>query len=225
MGMNAKSVLYFFEILKVEKLEDFSKVSVCILGDQRLRSHIRQFPEFQAPSFKALLINKGFQRSESVDVNGYDNSLPFDLSEPINDAGMLGAFDVVVNSGTTEHILNNRWQVFNNIHNLLKDRGWMIHIVPFEARGHGFWHYNEPFFQWLAKSCAYDIIDMRLTLTTYSYNANKHYLFVTLRRNSGSRFVALSLWRDPPRDDLGHRRYEAQYEEFLKTNLRRAGND
>lgn len=223
--MNAKAVLYFFEILRVTGLDRrLRELRACVLGDQALRSHARAFEEYRHLSFKRMLLAKGFKRVESIDVNGWDESIVLDLAEPIERGDLLGSFDVTLNSGTSEHVMSNQWRVFKNIHDMTAPDGLMLHIVPFEARGHGFWHYNEPFFAWLAKACGYSVVDMRITLTTYSYNPNKHYTFTTLRRNGTSGFVEERKWRDPPRDQLGFERFGKDYEDFMRKNLGRASN-
>lgn len=223
MGMNAKAVNYFFEILSVMRDSGFCKV--CILGDQQLRQHARQFKEFDYATFKNLLEARGStKRCESIDVNGRDGSTVLDLSLPIRAPGLLAGFDIVLNSGTSEHVMVNQWQVFKNMDGLLGDEGLLLHIVPEDARGHGFWYYDESFFEWLSRACGYAILDCRSTMPDYKYNRAKHYLFVTMRKDRESEFIDSDRWRDPLRDELGFKRYADGYESFMKGNLERANN-
>ena len=92
---------------------------------------------------------------DSIDLNGKDGALKLDLTKPID----LKPRDVVMNLGTSEHILNQE-AVFRNIHNLSNYR--MIHQVPIKGSrpGHGYWGYTYRFFKMLAVINDYEIIKM-----------------------------------------------------------------
>lgn len=204
MGMNTKSLNYFYEILKATGLNDFKQVSVCILGNQIIRPPARNILEYDYRTFKRLLVGNGFGRVESIDLNGKDNSLVMDLSKPITQEEIIGAFDVVVNGGVTEHVLHNQWQTFRNIHDLLKPFGVVIHLLlPSKShRGHGFWSYNESFFIKLARACLYEIVDIRIGTAHYTYSQQRRF-FVAMQKKIESKFIDKDLWHDPLYDEFG----------------------
>lgn len=87
---------------------------------------------------------------DSIDINGLDGALQYDLNTPIN----LPPRDLVSNIGTSEHVLNQE-SCFNNIHNLSTKR--MVHWVPLERRHprHGLYGYSVEFFIDLAAANNY----------------------------------------------------------------------
>lgn len=89
----------------------------------------------------------------SIDINGLDGALPYDLTAPLNN---LEPFDIVANIGTTEHIEEQK-QVFCNIHNISKKR--MAHWLPLAGKhsSHGCWGYTLDFFRELAQLNDYKI--------------------------------------------------------------------
>ena len=226
MGMNPKSADHFFNILRAVEMRNFNEISVCILGNQNMRSPSHTVLEYNYRTFKRLLVGHGFGRVESIDVNGKDNSLRMDFSKPIPQE-LVGQFDVVHNSGTTEHILHNQWQTFKNIHDLLKPSGVMFHgfNAPGQSLGHGFWFYNEEYFQWLAKNCSYKIIDVQIGMTEYFRFSNRKTFYFTIRKLVNSKFVVESAWHDPPCDVLGFDNFikviGMEYDAFVIDRLNR----
>jgi len=221
MGVNPKSADYFFNILRAAEMRDFSKVSVCILGNQNMRSPSHTVPEYNYKTFKRLLVGHKFGRVESVDINGKDGSLVMDLSKPISQK-LTGKFDVVVDYGTMEHILYNQWQGFKNIHDLLKSCGIIIHgfLPPERSRGHGFWIYDEGFLRWIAKYCSYRIVDVQVGMTEYFRFSNRTTLFFTMQKEIRSKFVDKRRWRDPMKDEKGQENFYrvigTDYDTFMR---------
>ncbi len=103
--------------------------------------------------------SKGIQYT-SIDLNGLDGALPLDLSKPVD----LTSRDIVMNIGTSEHILEQE-QVFRNIHNLSRHR--MVHWVPLSSKhpDHGCWGYDIDFFEKLAVLNDYKIEKLYLETT------------------------------------------------------------
>ncbi|HEX4609501.1 MAG TPA: methyltransferase domain-containing protein [Urbifossiella sp.] len=69
-------------------------------------------------------------------------------------------FDVVVNFGTTEHLMN-QFNAFKVIHEACKPGGYMFHQLP--ATGyltHGYFCYNALMFQELAEANGYEVADL-----------------------------------------------------------------
>ena len=67
---------------------------------------------------------------------------------------------MVTNYGTTEHINNGQYEVFQNIHNLTKVGGVMIHAIPLVGywKNHCNYHYTSDFSKVLAEINGYDVV-------------------------------------------------------------------
>jgi SAM-dependent methyltransferase len=113
-------------------------------------------PEFL---YKSL----GFKQYQCIDLDGRNNALVFDLTENLRQKyGYTNRFDLVTNHGTSEHCFD-QLQVFQNIHNLCKPGGIIIHVLPFYGYvNHGFYNYNPLFFEYLAAANQYQLIGMYL---------------------------------------------------------------
>lgn len=105
----------------------------------------------------------GFEHT-SFDLNARDGALPIDLSQPVPDR-FHGRFDIVTNSGTSEHVepLDGQYNCFANIHNCLRPGGLMVHIVPEAGSfpGHCPFYYTPDFFQALADLNDYEIQQLK----------------------------------------------------------------
>jgi SAM-dependent methyltransferase len=84
-------------------------------------------------TYKSWFTAQGI-RHVSVDINGLDGALKLDLREPLN----LGQFDMVTNFGTTEHVVDNQYQAWKNIHEAVKLGGVYIGMCP--SPGDWWWH-------------------------------------------------------------------------------------
>ena len=100
---------------------------------------------------KEMYQSIGINIYESIDVNGHAGSKPYDLNKNLeNHYNYKKKFDLVTNFGTTEHIFN-QYENFKNMHNLCKENGLMIGIVPMQgALNHGFFNYQPILFEHLA---------------------------------------------------------------------------
>jgi hypothetical protein len=131
---------------------------ICELGNQESGWTLRV-------SVKPVLEWLGAEHT-SIDLNGRDGALPYDLSKPLP-SFMLGQFDLVTNAGTTEHVVADsafmdQYQAFKSIHDLTIPWAAMLHVVPSEKGAHcgcGY-VYTHAFFQALASLCGYRIIDL-----------------------------------------------------------------
>ncbi len=108
--------------------------------------------------FGEVVERAGF-RYQAVDIaDGYRTRI-VDLNNTLLPADMVGAFDSVINFGTTEHILN-QMNCFLAIHQATKVGGLMWHQLP--AVGyldHGYFTYTGRFFFDLAGYNDYEIVD------------------------------------------------------------------
>ena len=115
---------------------------------------------------KEYFENRGIAHT-SFDINGQHGAFRVDLSEPIRDPDWLGAFDIVTNAGTSEHIepFTTQYECFMNVHNCLKQGGIAVHMVPdiveLEQRdlwkNHCNYYYSHEFFTLLAEFNGYDL--------------------------------------------------------------------
>lgn len=126
--------------------------SVCELGNQRFTASndFKSTEEF----YKSL----GYKRYVALDVNTEMGARVVDLNRPIRGRhyDLIGKFDLVTNNGTGEHIFNQD-AVFENVHDLCKVGGTMLHILPFGPWvNHGFFNYNPILFRDLAKANKYE---------------------------------------------------------------------
>jgi SAM-dependent methyltransferase len=109
-----------------------------------------------APFWSAL----GFKRS-AIDVEG--DAIRIDLNRGKVPRRLRGAFDLVVNAGTTEHVAN-QMNAFRIIHHLVRVGGIMYHELP--AGGlvdHGLVGYQPKFFNMLANFNGYEALYIRFT--------------------------------------------------------------
>jgi hypothetical protein len=94
-------------------------------------------------------------------------TMPFDLNRQSLEKRMRGHYDVVLNFGTTEHVVN-QFHSFKTIHDLLAIGGIAYHQVPHIGYSdHGYFTYEPKFFQHLAEANGYEMIDMWLTPNSF----------------------------------------------------------
>ncbi len=71
-----------------------------------------------------------------------------------------GTFDVVLNFGTTEHLMN-QYNAYKVMHEAVKVGGLLFHQVPSTGYiNHGYFCYNALMFQELAQANGYEIVDL-----------------------------------------------------------------
>jgi SAM-dependent methyltransferase len=112
-----------------------------------------------APSSRPFWISLGFEYA-AIDLCG--DAIPLDLNWDSAPDDMHSAFDLVVNTGTTEHVVNQE-NVFRIIHDLTRVGGIMVHEVP--AQGmitHGLVNYNPKFFWRLCRENNYQCLAMKI---------------------------------------------------------------
>jgi hypothetical protein len=133
------------------------------LGDQV----IKKKSGISESTGKEYFTNRGFFHI-SVDLNGQRGALVKDLTNHEDFLEWPMYFDIVTNSGTTEHVepFESQYDCFEIIHNCTKIGGLMIHIVPdilsLEAGqfvNHCNYYYSEKFFNELAVNSNYSILE------------------------------------------------------------------
>ena len=165
MGLNTEYINFFNK--HIENLFQDKKVSMLELGDQvieqkKINKHLN------ALTGKEYYTRKGY-RHTSIDLNGLNQSEIKDLSNESDFACYHNTFDVITNSGTTEHVepFDAQYICFKIIHDCLKEGGLMLHINPdTESRDneglwktHCYFYYSEKFYEMLAKQCNYTILE------------------------------------------------------------------
>ena len=124
--------------------------SILEFGDQQFTQNI------YTDEFKGLIANGWFKDIEkeinskivSVDITGRNNSLPLDLSKPIE---LDQQFDIVTNFGTSEHIgetIEDQVEVYKNMFKYCKRGGIIINEIPEKGhwKGHCQWYPTQHFF-------------------------------------------------------------------------------
>lgn len=98
----------------------------------------------------------------SFDVaNGYRTRI-FDLNHDRVPPEFVGHFDVVLNFGTTEHVIN-QLNAFRVIHDAAKVGGFIVHEVPTGGYiDHGYFCYTPRFLFDLAGNNEYEVVDFGL---------------------------------------------------------------
>ena len=100
----------------------------------------------------------------SIDTNGKDGALPYDLSIDLSTYNkLIQAFDMGTDFGTIEHISDQYW-AWKNMYNFLKTDGIAMHVLPMVGswKGHPscYWRYTKEFFNELCRVCRYDVIEV-----------------------------------------------------------------
>ncbi len=97
---------------------------------------------------------------DAIDIaDGYKTTI-VDLNSKRLPEKMVGAYDTVLNHGTSEHILN-QMNVFAAVHAATKKDGLIMHLVPSIGYvDHGYFCYTSRFFFDLAAYNNYEVVDM-----------------------------------------------------------------
>ncbi len=115
-------------------------------GDRSLRA--------DAPAARVFYEAVGLSYA-SIDIDGSPSAIPLDLNYDRVPARMRGAFGLVTNFGTTEHIAN-QLNAFKAAHELAEPGGIMMHEVPAQgSMNHGLFSYHPKFFWALARENDY----------------------------------------------------------------------
>jgi hypothetical protein len=104
-----------------------------------------------------LLVMAGFGYT-ALDIFHATRTILFDLNAHEPGPEIAGKFDLVMNFGTTEHVLN-QWLSFRTIHLLPEVGGLMYHDLPMAGYiHHAFFRYDPMFFDQIAQANGYELI-------------------------------------------------------------------
>jgi len=128
--------------------QSYGGLKMCELGNQRMKDHSSKVA-------KTFFQEKGVEHL-SIDINCQDRSIPLDLTK---DIPIRNYFDMVTNYGTAEHVIDQR-MFFQNIHNMVRVGGVMVHLLPTKRgyEGHCEFYYTTEFIEKLSKANHYRIV-------------------------------------------------------------------
>lgn len=129
-------------------------LSVCELGNQTFKAR----DQGHFPSTKAFYESLGFVRYVAIDINEAMDAVAMDLNQNLFEHyNFTEQFDLVTNNGTGEHLFDQK-TVFENIHNLCKVGGLMLHQLPSVGWvSHGFYGIQAGLFIDLAGANGYTV--------------------------------------------------------------------
>lgn len=164
MGLIQDYLTYIDECIR-QNFGELRNLHMLELGNQQI---LEEEEDVSERTGKEYYSSRGVHHM-SIDLNGRDGALSFDLSKEIHN-DFHSKFDVVTNAGTSEHIepKSAQYQCFKNIHDCLKKGGIAIHIVPDveELIQVGAWenhcknYYSRQFVKMLAETNGYYVISI-----------------------------------------------------------------
>jgi hypothetical protein len=103
----------------------------------------------------------GLPSYNCIDLDGANDALVFDLNMPFRKTYQFEQqYDLVTNHGTTEHAFN-QYQCFENVHDLTRQGGLMLHALPSQGyQNHSFFNYHPSLFMDLASANSYEILGL-----------------------------------------------------------------
>jgi hypothetical protein len=161
MGLRAP-YLEFIETSIDKAFGDARNLRMLELGDQVINDR-----SISEKTGKAYFKNRGFEHV-SVDIKRHHDELVLDLRKPEQFKDLTNSWDVITNSGTTEHVepVETQYECFQIIHDCLKIGGIAVHLNPdVEVRDNsGKWkdhcriYYSKSFYDMLARECGYELL-------------------------------------------------------------------
>lgn len=129
-------------------------IKIAELGAQYVMGE--EWGDYGPPYFKDIFPNLDLT---SFDINGENNSIILNLSNPILDE-YKNKFDLITNFGTTEHV-QNQYVCWKNIFDMVKHEGIVINEIPKKDNwgGHCKYYFDEISFSSLKKD--FTIIDIQ----------------------------------------------------------------
>lgn len=182
MGINKESLNFINR--SIAKYSTITKYKMVELGNQHLKGI--------GGSAKQYFLDRGMDHI-SIDINGEDGALKINLQKEIKDQSFIEAFDVITNFGTTEHV-KQQYICWLNIHNLVKQNGLFIHLLPRTKHwsGHGFHKYNLDFFTKLSNSCNYELLENFIRKD----QKNRDLIGCVIRKRKESKFISKNTFKE-----------------------------
>ena len=157
-----------FSYVHLEKIAAESKFKLFDPGELAL-SHVPKKAKKGYMSDVCFLKALGFSESRALDFTPSEApDYIFDLNSGEMTEGLLGAFDVIINGGTIEHIFHIP-NVLNNIFRMLASDGRIIHFSPISARmDHGFYMFSPTLFRDYYRANKFEIDTFQIFLHSKS---------------------------------------------------------
>jgi len=162
--------------------------------------YYREMLELGCQTFRSIGFETGYRYSSSyfnsigircvsIDIKKCGDAEQVDLKKTI-DEKYQNRFDIIINSGTTEHVseLEGQYSAFKNIHLCSRMNGVMLHFVPVNGaprKPHSPFDYDDGFFETLAELNNYEIINIE----KYDRRKGDLYWGVCLRKIKDSEFT------------------------------------
>lgn len=203
--MGITKMIRFFEksVFNAVRFE-YEGLKICELGDQSMIV-LDKNSRPQTICAKIIYSARGTKHT-SIDITGNDGSLVINLDKQVPNS-FARSFDVLTNYGTAEHV-NNQFQVFENIHNMTRPGGLIIHSLPPAGQwpGHCRYYYSKEFATKLAKLCGYEIISLKVVKTFIESNQhpeNYDFLMVAFLKKFNNHFPSFDEFAKLPILDTG----------------------
>jgi hypothetical protein len=184
MGLQLEYIQFINDSIAAAGFKSVRGLKMCELGNQHIRKSASKITK--AKTGKDYFTSLGYHHT-SIDWNGKDGALPLDLRQPIADPKLVSQFDILTNSGTSEHV-ENQYECFKNLHNFVKQNGVLIHLNPMTGSwaGHGIYYYTFAFHRRLAQGCAYEVLK---ETDIAAKGDDSHLVCVGLRKTSNKPFI------------------------------------
>jgi len=144
------------------KSENYYGKNMLELGCQEIRKAVKAKLGYGGIAARKYFKSIGIS-CISIDKSSCHRAIVTDLRVPIRE-DFVNNFDIVTNSGTTEHVkpLRGQYMAFKNIHDCTKVGGVIVHILPgfSEYCGHCQTYYDYDFFRMLAEENNYELVLM-----------------------------------------------------------------
>jgi hypothetical protein len=165
---------------------------------------LRSLATARAPHVGLFYQALGFGLYEAIDINSRDDTLVMDLNTDLRaDYGFTRTYDLVLNTGTSEHVFNQA-AFLKNAHALAAPEAVMAHVVPFTGYvNHGFFNYQPGLFLDLAAANGYRVVSLEVAdregVLLDLMQANDvaahflHFVGLTTRNERGNTFLVAVL--------------------------------
>lgn len=121
----------------------------------------------------------------SIDIVKAPYVFLFDLNRDQIPAALKNEYDIVINSGTTEHVLN-QLNALKAVHDLAKPGGIIYSMFLINGFGeHGLLRYSSRFVKMLAAANQYEILDDEIHTSPDKFDQAQ---WVIMKRTSGAEF-------------------------------------
>lgn len=183
MGINQASLDFILKTMSNSGIK-LNSCRMMELGNQRLKG-IGGVSKYY---FQDLGVDHVY-----IDINEEDEALNIDLQKEIVDGSLINTFDVLTNFGTTEHV-KEQYLCWQNIHNLVKQNGVFIHLLPRVGNwnSHGHHKYNLEFFQELSSSCGYEIVENFVR----KGDPKKDFICCSMIKKENNEFITLEMFEN-----------------------------